>query len=78
MKIMNILLTGACLSPIAAFAQEAAEQADGVVEFVKSAAQFLPWPWNVVAVSVATAAGAVFAWKKTKAKPKEEQPEKKD
>ena len=75
MSIKNILFITATTLPLTAFAQEAAEQSEGVIEFVKSASQFLPFPWNVVAVSVATAAGAVFAWKKRKSsndKPEDE------
>ena len=49
-------------------AENAAEQGNALIDAVSAAANFLPFPWNVVAASAATVAGALFAWHRKKQK----------
>lgn len=45
--------------------ESAVESSPEILDAVKAVANFLPFPWNVVAASVVSAAGAIFVWKKT-------------
>ncbi len=49
-------------------AENAAEQGNALIDAVSAAANFLPFPWNVVAASAAAAAGALFAWRRKRQK----------
>lgn len=60
---------GACSAAALAAGTEAAEAAAEteagaqIFDALSAAANFLPFPWNVVSVSVLSAGAAIFAWK---------------
>lgn len=70
--ILHIIVAGialgACSAAALAAGTEAAEAAaeteSAVSTVLHSIADILPFPWNIVAASVLTAAGAVWAWRR--------------
>ncbi len=72
--ILHIIVAGialgACSAAALAAGTEAAEAAaeteigSQLLDALSAAANFLPFPWNVFAASVLTAAGAVWAWRR--------------
>lgn len=48
--------------------ESAVESSPEILDAVRTVVNFLPFPWNVVAGAVISAAGAIFVWKKTSKK----------
>lgn len=69
--LAGILLGFASAAALATGAQAAetvTESSSQIIDAVKSVVGFLPFPWNAVGLAVISAAGAVWAWRKTKKK----------
>jgi len=48
-----------------------AENADAITDTLKTLANFLPFPWNVIGASIIAAAASVFAYRVSKKKANE-------
>lgn len=76
--ILHIIVAGialgACSAAALAAGTEAAEAAAEteagaqIFDALSAAANILPFPWNVVSVSVLSAGAAIFSWKKLRKK----------
>lgn len=73
-SILAGLLLGSATAFLLAAGTDAAtavaetETASAVSETLENIVNFLPFPWNVIGGAVLTAAGAIFAWRKSKKK----------